>query len=87
MYYEIHDENRKIINVQGFHFTLRARKMVGLEVNISIETMQHDVIDEMTIDEESGIDYAREYLERSVFNWLEENTDEADRIMNRVMQW
>ncbi|MFJ1244996.1 DUF1108 family protein [Bacillus amyloliquefaciens] len=22
-----------------------------------------------------------------MYNWIEQNTDEADRIMNRVMQW
>ncbi|MEM5397309.1 DUF1108 family protein [Staphylococcus gallinarum] len=88
MYYEINDENKKVINVQGFNFILRVRKQTHFEVNISIETLQHEVIDEILVsDEELGVNAAREILEQSVFNWIEENTDEADRIMNKVMAW
>lgn len=88
MYYEINDENKKVINVQGFHFTLRVKKITQFEVNISIETLHHEVIDEILVsDEELGVNAAREILEQSVFNWIEANTDEADRIMNKVMAW
>lgn len=88
MYYEINEETKKVVNIQGFHFTLRVKKITQFEVNISIETLQHEVIDEILVsDEELGVNTAREMLEQSVFNWIEENTDEADRIMNKVMAW
>lgn len=88
MYYKINDESKKVINIQGFQFILRVRKMTQFEVNISIETLDSLSIDEILVaDEELGVNTAREILEQSAFTWIEQNTDEADRIMNRVMQW
>ncbi|MDW4443373.1 DUF1108 family protein [Staphylococcus saprophyticus] len=88
MYYRINDESKKVINIQGFQFILRVRKMTQFEVNISIETLDSLSIDEILVaDEELGVNTAREILEQSAFTWIEQNTDEADRIMNRVMQW
>lgn len=88
MYYKINDESKKIINVQGFQFILRVRKVTQFEVNVSIETIEQELVDEIVVaDEELGVNAAREILEQSVFNWLEENTDEADRVMSTVMQW
>lgn len=87
MYYEINEETKKVVNIQGFHFTLKVKKITQFEVNISIETLQHEVIDEININEMTGFDYARDYLGQAVFNWLEENTDEADNIITAVMTW
>lgn len=87
MYYRINDENRKIISVQGFNFALRVRKQTQFEVKVSIETLDYEVIDEIVISDELDINTAREVLEQSVFEWLEVNTDEADRIMSKVMKW
>ncbi|MDW4160618.1 DUF1108 family protein [Staphylococcus saprophyticus] len=88
MYYKINYESKKVINIQGFQFILRVRKMTQFEVNISIETLDSLSIDEILVaDEELGVNTAREILEQSAFTWIEQNTDEADRIMNRVMQW
>ncbi|AID01542.1 hypothetical protein BE24_05495 [Staphylococcus xylosus] len=88
MYYRINDESKKIINVQGFQFILRVIKVAQFEVNVSIETIEQELVDEIVVaDEELGVNAAREILEQSVFNWLEENTDEADRVMSKVMQW
>ncbi|WP_323702057.1 DUF1108 family protein [Staphylococcus nepalensis] len=88
MYYKINDESKKIINVQGFQFILRVRKDTQFEVNVSIETVEQELVDEIVVaDEELGVNAAREKLEQSVFNWLEENTDEADRVMSAVMKW
>lgn len=88
MYYKINDESKKIINVQGFQFILRVRKVTQFEVNVSIETIEQELVDEIVVaDEELGVNTAREILEQSVFNWLEENTDEADRVMSAVMEW
>ncbi|WP_436938427.1 DUF1108 family protein [Staphylococcus xylosus] len=88
MYYKINDESKKIINVQGFQFILRVRKVTQFEVNVSIETIEQELVDEIVVaDEELGVNTAREILEQSAFTWIEHNTDEADRIINRVMQW
>ncbi|MCD8830266.1 DUF1108 family protein [Staphylococcus gallinarum] len=88
MYYRINDENRKIITVQGFQFVLYVRKQTQFEVKVSIETLEYELIDEILVaDEELGVNTAREVLEQSVFNWLETNTDEADRVISKVMAW
>jgi len=88
MYYRINDESKKIINVQGFQFISRVRKVTQFEVNVFIETIEQELIDEIVVvDEELGVNTAREILEQSVFNWLKENTDEADRVMSVVMKW
>ncbi|MDK9859242.1 DUF1108 family protein [Staphylococcus equorum] len=88
MYYRINDESKKVINIQGFQFILRVRKMTQFEVNISIETLDRLSIDEILVaDEELGVNTAREILEQSVFKWIDENTDEADRVMSAVMTW
>lgn len=88
MYYRINDEDNRIINVQGFEFILRVRKSSQFEVIVTIETFEQEIINEASItDEEIGINQARESLEQSVFEWLEENTDTADRVISTVMQW
>lgn len=88
MYYRINDESKKIINVQGFQFILRVRKVTQFEVNVSIETIEQELVDEIVVaDEELGVNTAREILEQSAFTWIEQNTDEADRVMSAVMQW
>lgn len=88
MYYRINDESKKIINVQGFQFVLRVRKMTLFEVNISVETLDNVFIDEILVaDEELDVNTAREILEQSLFKWIDENTDEADRVMSAVMTW
>lgn len=88
MYYRINDESKKVLTVQGFQFILRVRKFTQFEVKVTIETLEQEVIDSVVIaDEEIGVSTGRELLEQSVFQWLEENTDEADRVMNRVLAW
>ncbi|WP_347099650.1 DUF1108 family protein [Staphylococcus ureilyticus] len=88
MYFRINDEEKKKINVLGYNFILRVRKNTQFEVEVSIETLDLDVIDSIVVaDEEIGLRSAQELLEQSVFNWIEENTDEADRIMNSVLSW
>ncbi|NKR47312.1 DUF1108 family protein [Rhodococcus hoagii] len=75
MHYRINDESKKVINIQGFQFILRVRKMTQFEGNISIETLDSLSIDEILVaDEELGVNTAREILEQSVFKWIDENT-------------
>lgn len=88
MYFKINDLEKKKINILGFDFILRVRKNTQFEVEVSIETLNWEVIDSIKIsDEEIGLRSAQELLEQSVFNWIEENTDEADRIMNSALSW
>lgn len=88
MYYRINDGKRKIISIQGFQFVLYVRKETQFEVEVSIETLEYELIDEIVVsDEELGVNTAREILEQSAFAWIEQNTDEADRVISKVMAW
>ncbi|WP_436871432.1 DUF1108 family protein [Staphylococcus pseudoxylosus] len=87
MYYEIGTTKSKKIELLGFKFRIDLYKNednIGVtlvdENNVSIDSIQ-------IYDEYAGITTAQELLEQSAYTWIEQNTDEADRIMNRVMQW
>lgn len=87
MYYEIGTSKSKKIELLGFKFRITLYKH---EDNIEVTLVDENnvFIDSIQIyDEYAGITTAQEILEQSAYTWIEQNTDEADRIMNRVMQW
>lgn len=87
MYYEIGTTKSKVIKLLGFEFRINLfKKEDNIEVTLVDE--KKEFIDSIQIyDEYAGITTAQEILEQSAFTWIEQNTDETDRIMNRVMQW
>lgn len=88
MYFRINDETKKKVKVIGFDFFLRVRKITQFDVKVSIETLDQEVIDEIEISDEAvGVRTAQDILGQSVINWIEENTDEADRVMNSILNW
>ncbi|MGO2869169.1 MAG: DUF1108 family protein [Staphylococcus equorum] len=87
MYYGIGTSKSKKIELLGFKFRITLYKH---EDNIEVTLVDENnvFIDSIQIyDEYAGITTAQEILEQSAYTWIEQNTDEADRIMNRVMQW
>lgn len=87
MYYEIGEIRTKFIKVQGFNFRIKATK-THYGVFVEIKDRYENIIDSAEFnDEEIGFQITQEILEESIYNWIERNTNEADRIMNRVMQW
>ena len=86
MYYEIGETNRKIINIDGFKFMLSVTRSVGY-VSIEISDIKNKLIDSIEVYDESGLSTALDILNNSVYNWIEQNTDEQDRLMNLVMKW
>ena len=76
MYYETGEIRRNFITVDGFTFHVKGTKtQFGVFVEI---TDKH---------EDLGLQLAHGIFEEGIYNWIEQNKDEADRIMNRVMQW
>lgn len=87
MYYEIGTTKSKVIKLLGFNFKINLYKHED-NIEVTLVNESNDFIDSVPIyDEYAGITTAQEILEQSAFTWIEQNTDEADRIMNRVMQW
>ena len=87
MYYEIGTTKNKVIKLLGFEFRINLYKHND-NIEVTLVNKNKEYIDSIQIyDEYAGITTAQEILEQSAFTWIEQNTDEADRIMNRVMQW
>ncbi|WP_436952022.1 DUF1108 family protein [Staphylococcus shinii] len=87
MYYEIGTTKSKVIKLLGFEFRINLFKKED-NIEVTLLNKNNDFIDSIQIyDEYAGIATAQEILKQSAFTWIEQNTDEADRIMNRVMQW
>ncbi|WP_436962755.1 DUF1108 family protein [Staphylococcus shinii] len=87
MYYEIGTTKSKKIELLGFKFKINLYKHED-NIDVTLVDENNVFIDSIQIyDEYAGITTAQEILEQSAFTWIEQNTDEADRIMNRVMQW
>lgn len=86
MYYEIGETNRKIINIDGFKFMLSVTKLDGY-VSIEISDIKNKLIDSIEVYDESGLSTALDILNNSTYNWIDQNTDEQDRMMNLVMKW
>lgn len=87
MYYKVGEIRTKFITVEGYKFRIKAIRVdFGIEVILMDRFEQ--IIERVTIsDEYIGLDNCRDFLEHSVINWIDNNTDESDRIMNKVMAW
>ncbi|MCD8786672.1 DUF1108 family protein [Staphylococcus gallinarum] len=87
MYYEIGEIRTKFITVQGFKFRIKATKtQFGVFVEI-MDRYENEIDSAEVNDENVGFELSQDIFEQSIYNWIERNTNEADRIMNRVMQW
>ncbi|MGO3838681.1 MAG: DUF1108 family protein [Vagococcus sp.] len=87
MYYGIGEIRRNFIKVDGFVFHVKGTK-TQFGVFVEITDKHEKLVDSAEInDEDIGLQSSHEIFEQSIYNWIEQNTDESDRIMNRVMQW
>ncbi|PTI25072.1 DUF1108 family protein [Staphylococcus xylosus] len=87
MYYGIGTIKSKKIELLGFKFKINLYKHED-NIDVTLVDENNVFIDSIQIyDEYAGITTAQEILEQSAYTWIEQNTDEVDRIMNRVMQW
>lgn len=84
MYYESGEVSKKIIKVDGFNFILKVHRDNWV-VNVEINDIYNKFIDATNISDESEVNTAIEILNQSIYEWIENNTDEADRIINKVL--
>ncbi|HDZ6407736.1 TPA: DUF1108 family protein [Staphylococcus aureus] len=86
MYYEIGDVCQKVINVDGFDFKLAVKKQ-DYSILVNVLDLEDRFIDSINITDENDLYTALDILNQSIYEWIEENTDEQDRLINLVMKW
>ncbi|CAC6012433.1 DUF1108 family protein [Staphylococcus aureus] len=86
MYYKTGDVCQKIINVDGFDFKLAVKKQ-DYSILVNVLDLEDRFIDGINITDENDLYTALDILNQSIYEWIEENTDERDRLINLVMRW
>ncbi|HDG2695859.1 TPA: DUF1108 family protein [Staphylococcus aureus] len=86
MYYKIGDVCQKVINVDGFDFKLAVKKK-GHSILVNILDLEDKFIDGINITNENDLYTALDILNQSIYEWIEENADDYDRLINLVMKW
>ncbi|HGN7117718.1 DUF1108 family protein [Staphylococcus aureus] len=86
MYYEIGDVCQKVINVDGFDFKLAVKKK-DRSILVNILDLEDKFIDGINITNENDLYTALDILNQSIYEWIEENADDYDRLINLVMKW
>ncbi|CDR51850.1 DUF1108 family protein [Staphylococcus schweitzeri] len=86
MYYKTGDVCRKIINVDGFDFQLRVKRH-NFSVEIVVLDPEGNSIDGLLVSDENDLYTALDILKQTIYEWIEFNTDEQDRLINLVMKW
>ncbi|ELW9421903.1 DUF1108 family protein [Staphylococcus aureus] len=86
MYYEIGDVCQKVINVDGFDFKLAVKKK-DHSILVNILDLEDKFIDGINITNENDLYTALDILNQSIYERIEENADDYDRLINLVMKW
>lgn len=77
---------KKVINVDGFDFKLAVKKQ-DYSILVNVLDLEDRFIDGINITDENDLYTALDILNQSIYEWIEENTDERDRLINLVMRW
>ncbi|WP_031892999.1 DUF1108 family protein [Staphylococcus aureus] len=86
MYYKTGDVCQKVINVDGFDFKLAVKKR-AYSVEIVVLDHEGNSIDGILVSDENDLYTALDILNQSIYEWIEENADDYDRLINLVMKW
>ncbi|HDF6486028.1 TPA: DUF1108 family protein [Staphylococcus aureus] len=86
MYYKTGDVCQKIINVDSFDFRLRVKKR-AYSVEIVVLDHEGNPIDGLLVSDENDLYTALDILKQSIYEWIENNTDEQDKLINLIMKW
>lgn len=86
MYYKAGEIKNKIINFNGFEFKVSAMKRHD-GISIQVKDMNNVPIKHAYVVDENDLDMASDLFNQAIDEWIEENTDEQDRLINLVMKW
>ncbi|MEZ2020893.1 DUF1108 family protein, partial [Staphylococcus aureus] len=64
-----------------------AVKKKDYSILVNILDLEDKFIDGINITNENDLYTALDILNQSIYEWIEENTDEQDRLINLVMKW
>ncbi|HHW9999112.1 TPA: DUF1108 family protein [Staphylococcus aureus] len=86
MYYEIGEIIRKNIHVNGFDFKLFILKG-HMGISIQVKDMNNVPLKSFHVVDLSELYIAMDAMHDVVNEWIKENTDDYDRLINLVMRW
>ncbi|ALN76779.1 DUF1108 family protein [Staphylococcus agnetis] len=84
MYYEIGQEFSKTITIDGFKFYMYVAK-TEFGVDVTIQDRDDNTVSGIEINDVSGMESATDILMNDARTWIDENVDEQDHIMNRLL--
>ncbi|HCV7915629.1 TPA: DUF1108 family protein, partial [Staphylococcus aureus] len=62
-------------------------KKQDYSILVNVLDLEDRFIDSINITDENDLYTALDILNQSIYEWIEENTDERDRLINLVMRW
>ncbi|HDD6760204.1 TPA: DUF1108 family protein [Staphylococcus aureus] len=86
MYYKFGEIKNKIISFNGFEFKVSAMKKHD-GISIQINDMNNIPLKSFHVVDLSELYFATDAMRDVINEWIEENTDEQDRLINLVMKW
>ena len=86
MYYKIGEIKNKIISFNGFEFKVSVMKRHD-GISIQIKDMNNVPLKSFHVIDLSELYIATDAMRDVINEWIEENTDEQDRLINLVMKW
>ncbi|MFG6173826.1 DUF1108 family protein, partial [Staphylococcus aureus] len=70
----------------GFDFKLAVKKQ-DYSILVNVLDLEDRFIDGINITDENDLYTALDILNQSIYEWIEENADDYDRLINLVMKW
>ncbi|ADI96824.1 TPA: DUF1108 family protein [Staphylococcus aureus] len=86
MYYKMGEIKNKIINFNGFEFKVSAMKKHD-GISIQVKDMNNVPLKSFHVVDLSELYIAMDAMHDVVNEWIKENTDDYDRLINLVMRW
>ncbi|EMC0275571.1 DUF1108 family protein [Staphylococcus pseudintermedius] len=85
MYFPNGEEFSGIIEVKGFKFRKHVTRYSGY-ILIEITDMTYKIIAETKVSDISEVDIAQEILSAALYDYIENQTDDLDRIMAQLIK-
>ncbi|EIS6533685.1 DUF1108 family protein [Staphylococcus pseudintermedius] len=85
MYFQNGEEYTGIIEVEGFKFRKHVTRYSGY-ILIEITSMSYKAIAETKVCNLSDVDIAQEVLSAALYDYIENETDELDKIMAHLLK-
>ncbi|UXR73324.1 MULTISPECIES: DUF1108 family protein [unclassified Staphylococcus] len=85
MHFEKGHKYVSTIEVDGFKFRKEVTRR-DFNIRVAIKTLGNELIDYIDISDRDYVDQVDEILGQSIYNYIENNADDLDKIMARFMK-